>query len=98
MLDAAAPWLWPILFSTGLAAGWLGALTGGSGLIALPVLLAVGAPPRLALGTNMLQSSLGNLAAAHAFMRDSYIDLYRVRLGVMFTVLISSRAFYPLSC
>lgn len=87
MLFADAPWLLPLLFSAGLAAGWLGAVAGGSGLIALPILLAVGAPPHVAMGTNMLQSSFGNFAATYAFMRRSFIDLNKVRLGVVFTIL-----------
>jgi uncharacterized membrane protein YfcA len=48
-------WVWPLLFVTGLAAGWVNAITGGGGLVVLPVFLAVGVPPHLALGTNMLQ-------------------------------------------
>ena len=64
-----APWLFPLLFMTGLAAGWVNAITGGGGLVVLPVFLAVGVPPHLALGTNMLQSSAGTLAAAYAFVR-----------------------------
>jgi uncharacterized membrane protein YfcA len=47
-------WFFPLLFVTGLAAGWVNAITGGGGLVVLPVFLAAGVPPHLALGTNML--------------------------------------------
>lgn len=62
-------WVWPLLFVTGLAAGWVNAITGGGGLVVLPVFLADGVPPHLALGTHMLQSSAGTAAAAYAFLR-----------------------------
>jgi hypothetical protein len=81
-----APWLFPLLFMTGLAAGWVNAITGGGGLVVLPVFLAVGVPPHLALGTNMLQSSAGTLAAAYAFVRQRQVNLREAVLGIVCTV------------
>ena len=81
-----APWLFPLLFMTGLTAGWVNAVTGGGGLVVLPVFLAVGVPPHLALGTNMLQSSAGTLAAAYAFVRRRQVNLREVTLGIVCTV------------
>jgi ACR3 family arsenite efflux pump ArsB len=81
-----APWLLPLLFMTGLAAGWVNAITGGGGLVVLPVFLAVGVPPHLALGTNMLQSSAGTLAAAYAFVSQRQVNLREVALGIVYTV------------
>jgi uncharacterized membrane protein YfcA len=75
-------WFWPLLFVTGLAADWVNAITGGGGLVVLPVFLAVGVPPHLALGTNMLQSSAGTAAAAYAFLRHRRVDLREVRRGL----------------
>jgi uncharacterized protein len=81
-----APWLFPLLFMTGLAAGWVNAITGGGGLVVLPVFLAVGVPPHLALGTNMLQSSAGTLAAAYTFMRQGQVNLREAVPGIVCTV------------
>jgi uncharacterized membrane protein YfcA len=81
-----APWIFPLLFMTGLAAGWVNAITGGGGLVVLPVFLAVDVPPYLALGTNMLQSSVGTLAAADAFMSHRQVNLREVALGIVCTV------------
>lgn len=39
-----------ILFLTGLVAATIDAISGGGGLISLPVLLSMGVPPHLALG------------------------------------------------
>jgi uncharacterized membrane protein YfcA len=62
------------------------AITGGGGLVVLPVFLAVGVPPHLALGTNMLQSSAGTLAAASAFVRQRQVNLCEAAPGIVCTV------------
>ena len=55
--------IFPALFATGLAAGWVDSIAGGGGLITLPVLLSVGLPPQMALGTNKLQATFGSGSA-----------------------------------
>jgi uncharacterized membrane protein YfcA len=52
------------LAGAGMVAGFVDAIAGGGGLIALPALLAAGVPPIAALGTNKLQSVIGTGAAA----------------------------------
>lgn len=78
------------LFVAGMAAGLVDSITGGGGLIALPVLLATGMPPHLAMGTNMFQSSFGSLAAAYIYISKGSVQLREVRLGVGFTFLGSA--------
>ena len=58
-----------LLFMTGLVAGTVDAIAEGGGLISLPVLLGVGIPPHIALGTNKLQSSVGTLTATNSYYR-----------------------------
>ena len=58
--------LLPLLFLTGFSAGLVDAIAGGGGIISLPVLLNLGLPPQLALGTNKFQASAGSVAAACA--------------------------------
>jgi uncharacterized membrane protein YfcA len=53
-----------ILFVTGFVAGFVDSIAGGGGLITLPVLLAVIPDPKIALGTNKLQSTFGSGSAA----------------------------------
>src|SRR6266542_3107891 len=53
-----------LLVAVALAAGTIDAIAGGGGLVTLPVFLAVGLPPHLALGTNKGQSVVGSLAGA----------------------------------
>tara|TARA_B100000614_G_scaffold182040_1_gene162769 strand:+ start:541 stop:1299 length:759 start_codon:yes stop_codon:yes gene_type:complete len=76
-----------LLFITGLAAGFVDSIAGGGGLIALPVLLSVGLPPQLALGTNKLQGSFGTLSATINFIRKGKASLRENLNGVAFTFL-----------
>jgi uncharacterized protein len=57
-----------LLALAGFGAGFIDAIAGGGGLIAVPSLLAVGLPPQIALGTNKMQSTCGTLlAVAHYY-------------------------------
>lgn len=76
--------LWVILFTTGLTAGTVDAIAGGGGMISLPVLLALGMPPHIALGTNKLQGSLGTLVAAINYHRRGMWSLHTVYKGLIF--------------
>ncbi len=66
-------WLYPVLFLTSLAAGFVDSVAGGGGLITLPALLAAGVAPPLALGTNKLQSSFGSASATRIYVRAGSI-------------------------
>ncbi|HKL01169.1 MAG TPA: TSUP family transporter [Desulfotignum sp.] len=75
-----------ILFATGLCAGFVDAIAGGGGLIALPVLLAIGLPPATALGTNKLQGSFGTLSSAVNFIAKGLVDIRQCLAGMAFTL------------
>ena len=68
-------WQLPLLFATGLVAGFVDSIAGGGGLIALPVLLSCGLEPRHALGTSKLQSSFGSGSAAWHYAAAGTVDL-----------------------
>ncbi len=74
-----------LLFFTGLLAGFVDSIAGGGGLISLPVLLSIGLPPQLALGTNKLQGSFGTLSATINFIRKGKASLSDNLSGVCFT-------------
>ena len=63
------------LGGVGLAAGFIDAIAGGGGLIALPALLSVGVPPVAALATNKMQSVVGTSIAALTFGRRGFFSL-----------------------
>ena len=62
-------WVLLALGGAGLLAGFVDAIAGGGGLIALPALLAAGVPPVAALGTNKVQSVIGTGMAALTYWR-----------------------------
>ncbi|MEJ2041402.1 MAG: TSUP family transporter [Desulfosarcinaceae bacterium] len=76
-----------LLTVTGLVAGFVDSIAGGGGLISLPVLLSVGLPPQVALGTNKLQGSFGTLSAVVNYMNKGKTPFRDIRLGVPFTLL-----------
>jgi uncharacterized membrane protein YfcA len=81
-----APWLYPVLFAGGAAAGWIDSIAGGGGLITIPLLLWIGVPAQLALGTNKFQSSFGSFTAAAHYTRRGVVPLDDALPGVLFTL------------
>jgi uncharacterized protein len=63
-----------LLMIVALIAGFIDAIAGGGGLLALPSLLLAGLDPISALATNKLQGSFGTGSAAIAFWRKGHID------------------------
>jgi uncharacterized membrane protein YfcA len=80
-------WVFPLLFVTGLAAGLVDSVAGGGGLLTLPVLLSLGFPPKVALGTNKFQSSFGSYTAASYYAHHNVVSLKEARTGVAFTLI-----------
>ena len=54
-------------------------------MITIPVLLSVGLPPHLALGTNKLQSPFGTLTATLRYGKSGLFDFKKIWPGVVFT-------------
>ena len=81
------PWAFPVLFVTGLAAGFVDSIAGGGGLITLPVFFSFGFPPQLALGTNKFQSIFGTGSATWHYAQSRVVHLSDCGLGILFTFL-----------
>jgi len=80
-------WQLPLLFLTGIAAGFVDAIAGGGGLITLPVMLSIGGDPQQALGTNKLQATFGSASAAWHYGRAGAVDLHDCVRGFLLTFL-----------
>ena len=74
-----------LLFGTGFAAGFVDSIAGGGGLVSLPVLLSIGLPPQLALGTNKLQGSCGALSSVINYTRKGVVNPRQCLTGIFFT-------------
>jgi uncharacterized membrane protein YfcA len=81
-----APWVYPLLFLTAFAAGLVDAIAGGGGIIALPVLLNLGLPTPVALGTNKLQGSFGSVTAAWHYTTRGLVDFAACTRGILATL------------
>jgi uncharacterized membrane protein YfcA len=81
-----APWVYPLLFAAAFAAGLVDAIAGGGGIIALPVLLTLGLPVPVALGTNKFQGSFGSVTAAWHYTTRGLVDLRACRWGILATL------------
>ena len=60
-------------------------IAGGGGLITVPVLLGIGLPPQLALGTNKFQACFGSFTASANYVRRGGVSLKESRAGIFFT-------------
>nr|WP_314445355.1 TSUP family transporter [uncultured Sphingomonas sp.] len=67
-------WLYPVLTTVALVAGFIDAIAGGGGLIMMPALLVSGVPPVQALGTNKLQSMCGTFVAMRNYGAKGLIE------------------------
>ncbi|HEY0920223.1 TSUP family transporter [Devosia sp.] len=63
------------LGAVGMLAGFVDAIAGGGGLVALPALLSAGLPPVAALATTKLQSVVGTAMAAATYWRQGFVAL-----------------------
>ncbi len=67
----------------GVVAGFVDAIAGGGGLIAVPALLTAGLPPVAAFATNKVQSAVGTIIAAATYWRRGFVDLRAVGPSVL---------------
>lgn len=83
MIDfGVAPLTVVLLACASFVAGFVDAIAGGGGLIALPALLLAGLSPLQALATNKVQGTIGVSAAVFAFARAGAIE--RAHLAPLF--------------
>ncbi len=79
--------LLPLLFGTAFVAGLIDSIAGGGGLITVPVLIGIGLPPQVALGTNKLQASFGSGSAMLHFVRAGTVKLSDCWIGILWTAI-----------
>lgn len=73
-----------LLFGAGIFAGTVDAIAGGGGLISLPLLMSIGLPAPMALGTNKLQASIGTSMATYNYFKNKLISFQILAKGLLF--------------
>ncbi|EXJ15112.1 TSUP family transporter [Imhoffiella purpurea] len=73
------------LFAAALAAGFIDAIAGGGGLLAIPALLWAGLSPVEALATNKAQAVFGSGMATLHFVRQGYVEPRGMKLAIAAT-------------
>ncbi|MCS6927105.1 MAG: sulfite exporter TauE/SafE family protein [Candidatus Binatia bacterium] len=63
-----------LIIASGLAAGFINAVSGGGGMLTVPALIFIGFPPGVANGTNRVAVVIQNLAAMAAYHRLRITD------------------------
>jgi uncharacterized protein len=74
-------WTIGLLALAAFAAGLVDSIAGGGGLVTVPVLLATGLDPRLAIATNKGQACFGAVSSFASFWARDGIDKPRAPLG-----------------
>ncbi|HVE44927.1 MAG TPA: TSUP family transporter [Gammaproteobacteria bacterium] len=73
-----------LFFTVGLFAGTIDAIAGGGGLISLPLLIGVGMPAPIALGTSKFQGCVGTFVATHNYFKNKLISFHILIKGLLF--------------
>jgi uncharacterized protein len=89
-MSELALWVYPLLFFAAFVAGWVDSIAGGGGMVTIPVLLAVGLPAPMVLGTNKLQASFGSFTAARHYARKRVLHIQDAWWGVACTLIGSA--------
>lgn len=76
-----------LLWMTGFIAGFVDSIAGGGGIITVPIFLAIGFDPHMALGTNKLQASFGSLTASVHYARSGLVNVKQTIEGIIFTAI-----------
>jgi uncharacterized membrane protein YfcA len=76
-----------ILTITAFIAGLIDSIAGGGGLITIPVFLAMGMPPHLALGTNKMQAVFGSASAFYSYKQHGLVEKKGLIWGIACTAI-----------
>jgi uncharacterized protein len=83
-----------ILWFVAFLAGFVDSIAGGGGIITIPVFLAMGFDPHVALGTNKLQASFGSCIASVHYARSNLVDIKLTLEGILFTAVGAAMGTY----
>lgn len=79
-----------ILFFASLFGGLVGSLSGGAGMITMPLLLLSGLNPLQALATNKLQACFGSFTSAAHYYKGGLMDVRKNRACILIALVCSA--------
>ena len=71
----------------GFLAAFVDSIAGGGGLISMPVLMAIGVPVHLAIGTNKFAASAGCISSSYRYAKSGKINNNLLKKLVPFTII-----------
>ena len=78
--EGVAIYLYFVLFLASVVGGVVGALSGGAGMITMPLLLVSSINPLQALATNKLQACVGSFVSAAHYYHQGLVDIKESRI------------------
>mgnify|MGYP003684701739 CR=1 FL=1 len=85
------------LFIAAIIAGVVDTIAGGGGLITVPSMLLAGLPPLTVLGTNRMQSAIGEFTACVNFLIKKQLNINGLITGVVATTIGAILGSYSIS-
>lgn len=79
-----------VLFVASIFGGFVGSLSGGAGMITMPLLLLSGLNPLQALATNKLQACVGSFTGAAHYYKNGLMDFQQSRIYIVIAIVFSS--------
>lgn len=88
--EGIAVYLYFVLFLASVIGGVVGALSGGAGMITMPLLLVSGINPLQALATNKLQACVGSFVSAAHYYHQGLVDMKESRILMLIATLFGA--------
>lgn len=77
------------LTACSILGGIFNAISGGAGMIIVPLMLVLGIPPINAIAVNKFQNTLGSATATYQYLRKGFIDFHSIRSLLLYTLTFS---------
>jgi uncharacterized membrane protein YfcA len=77
------------LTACSILGGLFNAISGGAGMIIVPLMLVLGIPPINAISVNKFQNTLGSATATYQYLRKGLIDIGSMRSLLLYTLTFS---------
>ena len=88
--EGVANYLYIVLFVASIVGGFVGSMSGGAGMITMPLLLLTGINPLQALATNKLQACIGSLTSATQYRKSGLKSMQKMPLILSIAFIFSA--------